>query len=302
MNNSDRLIINAAITGMVPRRTDTPFVPLNITEIVASARRVCDAGAAILHLHAHDESGEPTSSGEAYQELVTRVREAVGDAIICVSLSGRCVTDVDQRAAPLAVCPDMASLTLGSMNFPKQASVNDPDTICGLAERIRAVGAVPELEVFEPGFIHYAKFLIQKGVLEPPYYFNLILGSLGASPLDLIGLGHMISMLPDPAVWAVGGIGRYQLDANTLAIAAGGHVRVGLEDNLYYDRARSTLATNPRLVERVVRIGRELGREAATPQEAGRMLGLPRFEVSRNASPDIAPTLLALPQRSRRAA
>jgi uncharacterized protein (DUF849 family) len=277
VSDVDKLIINAAITGMVPGKGDSPYVPTTVDEIVASVRRVRDAGASIIHLHARDERGEPTSSGAAYLELVSRVREAVADMVICVSLSGRCVGDISQRAAPLIVSPDMASLTLGSLNFPRQASVNTPETICALAARIRAVGAVPELEVFEPGFINYSNYLIRQGVLEPPFYYNLILGSLGASALDLIGLGHMIASLPEGATWAVGGIGRYQLDANALAIAAGGHVRVGLEDNLYYDRQRETLATNPRLVERVARIGRELGREAASPREAGRIIGLPRF-------------------------
>ncbi len=285
MSESNKLIVNAAITGMIPTKKNTPYVPTTIEEIVASARRVRDAGASLIHLHARDENGQPTSSGTVYGELVSGVREAVGDMIICVSLSGRSVRSVAQRAAPLIAKPDMASLTLGSMNFPQQASVNAPNTICELAERIYEVGAVPELEVFEPGFINYSKYLIRKGVLKPPYYYNLILGSLGASPLDLTGLGHMIASLPDGATWGVGGIGRYQLDANTLAIAAGGHVRVGLEDNLYYDRQRQTLANNPQLVERVVRIGRELGREAATPQEAGNMIGLPRF-VDRAVGPN----------------
>jgi uncharacterized protein (DUF849 family) len=198
------------------------------------------------------------------------------DLIVCVSLSGRLVRDARQRAAPLEARPDLASLTLGSLNFPKQASINSPEVIRDLAGRIFRAGAVPELEVFEPGFINTANYLIRNDILHPPHYFNLILGSLGASPLDLVGLGHMIGLLPDGATWLVGGIGRYQLDANVLAIAAGGHVRVGLEDNLYWDRGQSELADNARLVERIVRIGRELGRDAATPEDARLIIGLPQ--------------------------
>ncbi len=115
----------------------------------------------------------------------------------------------------------------------------------------------------------------RKGVLAPPYYFNLILGSLGASPLDLVGLGHMLSLLPEGAVWAVGGIGRFQLDANVMAMTVGGHVRVGLEDNAYYDRQRRRLADNVQLVDRVVSIARQLGREPASGEEARRIIGLP---------------------------
>lgn len=275
MSQPHKLIINAAITGMVPTRADTPHVPTTGDEIVACARRVRDAGAAILHLHARDASGAPVSGAAHYVELVSRVREACPDLILCTSLSGRRVQDVELRAAALEAKPDMASLTLGSMNFPREASVNAPDAVCELARRIYRVGAVPELEVFEAGFIHYAKHLIARGTLRPPYYFNLILGSLGAAPLDLTGLGHMVSMLPEGATWAVGGIGRYQLDANVLAIAAGGHVRVGLEDNLHFDRQRTDLADNHRLVQRIVRIAREMGREPATPDEAREIIGLP---------------------------
>ena len=140
--------------------------------------------------------------------------------------------------------------------------------------RIYASGAIPELEVFEAGFIHYANYLIGKKVLKPPYYFNLILGSLGTAPLDLLGLGHMISMLPNGAAWSVGGLGQWQLAANTLAIASGGHVRLGLEDNIHYNKERTVLATNPQLVERIIRIAKELGREPASPLETRELLGL----------------------------
>ena len=275
MNISGKLIINAAITGMVPTKRDTPHVPVTPEEIASCARRVREAGAAIVHLHARGPDGLPTSDGAAYIELADRVREVCPDLILCTSLSGRLVHDVTVRAASLQAKPDMASLTVGSMNFPKQACANPPDVIRQLAERIHGAAAVPEIEVFEAGFVNYTKYLIRKGVLRPPYYFNLILGSLGAAPLDLIGLGHLVSMLPDGAIWSVGGVGRYQLDANVMAIAAGGHVRVGIEDNLYYDRAQTDLADNPRLVERIVRIAREMGREPATPDEARQIIGLP---------------------------
>ncbi len=278
MNPGEKLIINAAITGMVPTKDDSPHVPTTIGEIVACARRVYDAGASIVHFHARDAEGVPTSDGEIYAELIGRVRQDLPELIVCVSLSGRLLPKASQRTAPLATRPDLASLTLGSLNFPQQASVNAPDVIRDLAGHIYRAGAVPELEVFEPGFINTAKYLIRKEVLHPPYYFNLLFGSLGTSPLDLVGLGHMIGLLPEGATWSVGGIGRYQLDANMLAMAAGGHVRVGLEDNLYYDRQRSELADNPRLVERLVRIGRELGRDAATPEEARSIIGLPQVK------------------------
>lgn len=274
MSPSDKLIINAAITGGVFTKKDSPFLPVSIVEITDCARRVQDAGAAILHLHARNLDQSPSYAADVYQGLIRNLRSACGDLIICASLSGRHISDVNQRSAALMARPDMASLTLGSANFVTQPNINSPDTIQELASRIYTSGAIPELEVFDTGFINYAHYLIKKGVLRPPYYFNIILGSLGSAPLDLITLGNMVKLLPEGAVWAVGGLGRYQLDANVLGIAAGGHVRVGLEDNLYFDRQRADLADNVRLVERIVRIARESGREPATPGEVRRLLGM----------------------------
>lgn len=271
--SSDRVIINAAITGTVLTKAKTGFLPVSVTEIVDCAQRVREAGAAIVHLHARQPDESPSYEPELYCEIVERVRRAT-DLVICVSLSGRYVADVGVRAAALAARPELASLTLGSMNFMTGPSVNAPDTITALAGRIYDSGAVPELEVFEAGFIHYAGVLARRGILRAPYYFNILLGSLGSAPLDLVGLGHMVSLLPAGATWSVGGLGQYQLDANVLAMAAGGHVRVGLEDNIHFDRGRTDLADNFRLVARAARIARELGRPPATPAEARQIIGL----------------------------
>jgi 3-keto-5-aminohexanoate cleavage enzyme len=271
---SDKLIINAAITGCVLSKADTPHLPVTIAEITECALRVRDAGASIVHLHARNLDQTNCFDPAAYCDLVSSVRAACGDLIVCVSLSGREAPEVSRRTAALASHPEMASLTLGSMNFPTQTSLNTPDTIRDLAARIYAVGAIPEMEVFEAGFLNYADYLIKKEILRPPYYFNLLLGSLGAAPLDLVGLGHMVSLLPPGATWGVGGLGRYQLDANVMSLSAGGHVRVGLEDNLYLDRHRTTLADNVQLVTRIARIAKEMGRAPATSAEARQIIGL----------------------------
>ncbi len=275
MSDADKLVISAAITGIVPKKAQTPYVPISVDEIVSCVCRVRDAGASIVHVHARDSQEDPVSNAGAYIELVTGIREACPDILISVSLSGRRETNIHRRAAALESKPDMASLTLGSMNFQKETSVNSPEAIVYLAKRIREANAVPELEVFEPGFINYALYLTHKGILGPPFYFNLLLGSLGTSPLDPILLGHMVKTLPSQSVWAVGGIGRCQLDANVMGIAAGGHVRVGLEDNIHFDRQRLQLADNAHFVERIVRIGREMGRDPASPEETRNILGMP---------------------------
>ena len=271
---TDELVINAAITGCVAGRVDNPHLPVTITQIVQCCRDVETSGAAIVHLHARGPDESPSSDAGLYRELVAAVRAACPDLVVCVSLSGRHEQDLDRRSAPLLSRPDMASLTLGSANFVADVNLNPPEVIRRLAARIYDADAIPELEVFDTGFAHYARYLIDHGALQPPYYFNLILGSLGSAPLDLIGLGHMVSMLPEGALWAVGGLGRFQLDANVMGLAAGGHVRVGLEDNLHFDRARKELADNARLVERVATIGRLMGREPASPARVRELLGL----------------------------
>lgn len=275
---TDELIINLAPTGMVPTRADTPHVPLTPDEVATDVRRCRDAGASIVHLHPRDAAGEPTQSTERAAEFIAAVRAAAPDIVVCITTSGRRQPELEARAAVLEldgeIRPEMASLTLGSMNFPKQASVSAPATIQGLAERMRERGIVPEWEVFDLGMLDYAAYLRGRGLLGDPVYVNLLLGSLGTLAATPLNLALLVERLPVGATWAATGIGRFQFAVNRLAIAMGGHVRVGLEDNLWYDDARTDLATNPRLVERLVRVARAMGREPATPDEVRRLLAI----------------------------
>ena len=273
-NGDDRVVINAAITGAVLTKRDTPHLPVTTEEVVKAASEVFSAGASIVHLHARNPDGTNSNSPERFIELVDAVRQACPGLLICCSLSGRYVPDVETRAGALEASPDLASLTMGSMNFATGPSINAPDTILELARRIYKAGALPELEIFEPGFAHMARVLVDRGELREPLYANIILGALGASPVDLIGLGHIIGLLPQSTTWSVGGLGRFQTNAILMALGAGGHVRVGIEDNIHLDRARTRLATSAQLVERVVRLAREVGREPATPDEARSIIGL----------------------------
>lgn len=274
----DKLIINAAITGMVPTRKDSPFVPLSPDEIVADARRCLDAGASILHIHAREPSGEPSYRKEIYYELFTRIRELDPQVIISGSTSGRVYREFRQRSEVLEPgpdCrPDLASLTLGSMNFPTGPSINAPDMIQRLAVAMNERGVVPEWECFDLGMIDYGHYLIRKGILKPPYYCNILLGSLGTLSADAFHLAVMVRALPG-TIWSATGIGRFQFPVNAMAVTMGGHVRVGLEDALYYDAQKTRLATNAGLIDRVVRLAEAVGRSPATPAEARRMIGLP---------------------------
>jgi 3-keto-5-aminohexanoate cleavage enzyme len=276
---SDSLILNLAPTGMVPTRADTPHVPLTPAEVAADVRRCRDAGASIVHLHPRDEAGEPTQSPERAGEFIEAVREAAPDIVVGITTSGRRDPELAGRSRVLdldgAVRPEMASLTLGSLNFPKQASINAPATIAGLAERMKDRGIVPEWEVFDFGMLDYAMYLRGRGLLGDPVYVNLLLGSLGTSAATPLNLALLLERLPPGATWAATGVGRFQAAVNRWAIALGGHVRIGLEDNIWYDDERTVLATNPRLVERLVAIGRSMGREPAEPAEVRARLGIP---------------------------
>lgn len=276
---SDSLFINLAPTGMVPTRADTPHVPLTPAEVAADVRRCRDAGAAIVHLHPRDEDGQPTQSPERAAEFIAAVREAVPDIVVCITTSGRREPELAGRVRVLdlagPVRPEMASLTLGSLNFPRQASVNAPVTIAGLAERMRDRGIVPEWEIFDFGMLDYAAYLRDHGLLGDPVYANILLGSLGTSAATPLNLALMVERLPAGATWAATGVGRFQAQVNRWAIAMGGHVRIGLEDNIWWDDDRTELATNVRLVERVVAIGRAMGRDPAEPAEIRTRLGIP---------------------------
>lgn len=274
----DKLIINAAITGMVPMKSDTPHVPITVDEIVADVRRCRDAGASIVHLHARMPDGTPDYRGEVYSAILRGVREACPDIILCVSTSGRTFKQFEQRSEVLDCtepAPEMASLTLGSMNFPKTESVNSPQMIQALAGRMADRGIVPELECFDLGMVDYANYLADRGLLKPPFYCNILLGSLGTLSSSPFNLATMVRELPKGTTWAAAGIGRFQLRTNALAITMGGHVRVGLEDNIWHDDDRTELATNAGLIDRLVGIAHACGREVATPDEARKMIGLP---------------------------
>jgi len=271
----ERLIINAALTGIVPQRKDNSHVPLSQQEIVDDAERCVAAGASILHLHIRNEDGSSASDRERNAALFAAVRARCPGVLISGSTSGRVEAAVERRAEVLDAGPDLASLTLGSMNFPTQPSVNAPATIRELARRMRARGILPELELFDLGMADYARYLVECGEIPAAGYANILLGSLGTLAATAFNLACVVRALPEGTTWAAAGIGRYQWAMNSMAIAMGGHVRVGLEDNLWMDPVTKTEpASNLRLIERVVLLARANGREIASPAEVRAHLGL----------------------------
>jgi uncharacterized protein (DUF849 family) len=264
---------------MVPTKDQTPHVPVTADEIVEDVERCRALGVSVVHVHARDEDGLPTHRREYFAPVIEGIRRVDPELVVCVTCSGRFVSEVDDRADVVELegdaRPDMGSLTLGSNNFQRQASVNPPHVIKALAERMAERGIKPELEVFEPGMLDFARHLCERGVIAEPCYVNVLLGNLGTSPATPGSLGSFLSLMPESWTWAVAGIGRYQLQANMLGIASGGHVRVGLEDNIWWDSERTELATNQALVERVVRMAEIAERPIATPRQVRERLGLP---------------------------
>ncbi len=273
------LIVNFVPTGMIPTKNMTPFVPITVDEIVEDVYDAVRIGITMVHLHARDEkTGEPTYKAEVYGEIISRIRKFAGDLIVAVSLSGRTINEFDKRIDPLRLegdmKPDMGSLTLSSLNFNKDTSINSPEMIQSLANEMMRRNILPELEAFDAGMINNAKYLERKGMLVAPHYFNLLAGNVACAQADLLHMGVMIRDLPANSIWSFGGVGDAQLMVNSVAISAGGGVRTGLEDNIWYDVERTKLATNNDLIHRVHRLAKACGRNIMKPEELRRLLKL----------------------------
>ena len=268
----NKLIINFTPTGMIPTKDMTPYVPVTVNEIVEDVHRAYELGITMTHIHARDEkTGEPTYKKEVYAKLIAGIRKYAPDLVICTSLSGRNFNKLDKRADVLSLegnlKPDMGSLTLSSLNFNKVASMNAPSMIEDLAKTMKTKGIVPELEVFDVGMINYGKYLVKKDYIKPPLYYNLLFGNIACAQTNLLHTGVMLNDIPEGSLVSIAGIGNSQLMMNSLAIATGKGVRVGLEDNIWYDAERTNLATNASLIERVHVIAKANNREIMTPTE-----------------------------------
>ncbi|MTI93952.1 MAG: 3-keto-5-aminohexanoate cleavage protein [Firmicutes bacterium] len=269
-----KLIITAALTGAEATRADNPAVPYTPEEIAADAYACWQAGASIVHIHARHSDGTPTQDGDTYEQIIKAIREKC-DVIIQVSTGGAVGMSPRERLQPVYRGPDMATLSTGTVNFADDVFMNTPTDIEAFAKAIKAQGVKPEVEVFDAGMINNALGLVKKGLLSMPLHFDFVLGVPGALPGTPESLMFLRSQIPRDCTWTVAGIGRAELPLGAMSIAMGGHVRVGLEDNIYYRKGE--LATgNRQLVERMVRIARELEREVATPEETRAILNIGR--------------------------
>lgn len=257
-------IINFTPTGTQPTRQNSN-APLSPSEIVEEVHFAFELGVSVVHLHARDEQELNTWKPDIYQKIIDGVRKHCPGLPICVSLTGRNFPELEKRSAVLELKPDMGSLTMSSINFPKAASINQPDIILALIEKMEDNGVIPEIECFDSGMLNYTNYLINKGILKGPHYINVILGNLYNGQADLATVASILAAKPKDSVMCFGGIGKDQLKANMLGLLYADGVRVGIEDNLYY-KGRM-LATNGKLLQRIHRMMFDMDLEVMTPTE-----------------------------------
>ena len=288
---TNQVIITCAVTGSHQNHNKHPDYPVTPQQIAASCLEARQAGAAIVHVHVRDpETGAPAGDTALYREVVERVRDAGSDVLINLTTGqgGRFTPSEDdpRRAGPGTsliaperrvahveeLKPEICSLDVGSFNFGAAVFMNTPEHLRIMAARIKAAGVKPEIEVFEPGHVIFAKQMIEEGLIEGPPMFQICLGILYASPATAEAMTFLRSLLPETARWSAFGVARRQFPMAAEAVAQGGNLRVGLEDNLYL--AKGEFASNGQLVEKAVGIVRDAGAEPAEPACAREILGL----------------------------
>ncbi len=272
----NKLIITCAITGAETTKAMNPAVPYTAQEIADAAHGAYLAGASIIHLHGRWDDGTPTQSKERYKTFIDAIRAKAPDVIIQLSTGGAVGMGRDERAEPLLLDPEMATLDCGTLNFGgDDIFINTENDIIYFATLMNERRISYELECFEKGHVDTALRLARRGIIKEPLHFSFVLGVNGGMSGEERDFRFMRESIPETATYSVAGIGKYEFTLARLAILDGGHVRVGLEDNLYLEKG--VLATSNReLVEKVVRIAKEAGREIATSAEARAILRMGR--------------------------
>ncbi len=260
---SDAVLITAAIVGAEVTRAQTPHVPYSPEEIAAEAKRCAEAGAAVVHLHVRNEDGSASQDAKLFAETIRLIR-ARCDVVVQVSTGGAVGMSVEERLGGLESAPEMATLNCGSVNFGDDVFQNPWPAMKDIAQRIRAANAIPELELYEVGHLDAALRLLREGLVSEPLWVQFVLGVPGAIGARESVLRFLVSELPPKAHWGVAGVGRHQFPMAELALGLGGHVRVGLEDNIYLERGVLSEGSAP-LVQKVVSMARAHGRDPMTP-------------------------------------
>ena len=271
----EKLIITAAICGAEVSKENNPAIPYTVREIGIEAEKAFLAGASIIHLHVREDDGTPTQSKQRFKTCIEEIRNRVQEVIIMPSTGGAIGMTDQERLQPIYLENiEMASLDMGTMNFGgSEIFVNTEATIINFAKEMRKRDIKPELECFDKGMIDTALRLNKKGIIDSPMHFNLVFGVRGGINATVRDLIYLIDSLPSDATYTITGIGQYQMPMAALSISLGGHVRVGLEDNIYI--SKGVLAeSNAQLVDKIVQIANEMGRQIASPYDTRKILGL----------------------------
>ncbi len=270
----DKLIITAAICGAEVTKEQNPNVPYTVEEIVREAKSAVDAGAAIVHLHVRHDDGTPTQSKERFKECIDAIYKECPNVILIPSTGGAVGMTAEERLQPTELMPEMATLDCGTCNFGDEVFENTMPMMRAFGKRMMENNIKPEYECFEMGHLDTIVRMAQRGeVPGAPMQFNFVLGVLGCTPATVGNLNWLVSNIPAGSTWTATGIGRHAFTLAAPTIMMGGNVRVGFEDNLYIERG--VLAkSNGELVDKVVRMAKELGRGIANSDEAREILGL----------------------------
>jgi len=268
----EKLIITVALTGNVPTKKNNVNLPVTPEEIARDVKTCADAGASLFHVHARDSEEKPSLDQSIFKKIVRNIKKVAPDVIIQLSTGARAGKDWENRATPIRLLPEMASFTTGSNNLPGIVYENSPQFIEFLAGVFKETGVKPEIEVFETGMINNALHLKKKGFFDFPLHFDFVLGAPGSMPGTVKNLLFLSEGIPSDSSWTVAGIGKAEIPLATAAIVMGGHVRIGLEDNLYMPDGSP--ASNVKLVEKIMTIAKEVGRKVASPDEARSILGI----------------------------
>ncbi len=273
----DKLIITAAITGSRIPRSKTPYIPITTKEIAQSAMECWEAGASIVHIHVRDPKTQiGTQDIGLFRQVVEPLQEKT-DLILCLTTSGIPGLNLptEERLQVLDLKPELASFDAGTILLGGQPFINTPEFLEAAARKMKEKGVKPEIEIFDTGMITTSLRMRGQGLLEEPLHFQFVLGTPHGAPATPGILLYMLDMIPRDATWSIIGIGRSHLPMSVMALTMGGHIRVGMEDNIYYSRGE-LVKKNAQFVERIVRIAEEYGRPVATPDEAREILNLPR--------------------------
>jgi len=273
---SNKVILTVAPTGAWPKKENTPHVPLTPPEIAEEIYGCWKAGAAVAHIHVRDDEGNASMDYDKFEEAVGFIRAKKDcDIVLNLTTSGGIGLTDDVRMKPfIELKPEIASYDCGSMNWQHSTVFeNSPAFLEKLGNRMQAAGVKPEIEIFDVGMIYNALYYVKKGVLKTPLHFQFVLGAAGGMPATVENLVYLKNLIPEGSTWSALGIGKGAMPILYATLALGGHVRVGMEDNILYQKGRLA-ESNVEFIARAKRLVEEFGKEAATPGEARQILGV----------------------------